>query len=118
MSGSDWAPGAADALAARLVDTEAELQKANNVLYAQEQKLMAFDSAEHHPRWTAGGELVLIGDHGGFGPAEGPISTGQVTAIDAVTTMVVTDDGGQWRYTECRELTGRDRLPRAEPEPS
>jgi hypothetical protein len=71
--------------------------------------------SESHPRWTKGGELLLIGDHGRFGVPDGDPDlwiTGQVAAIDGVRAVVHLTDGRERRFVHCAELTGRGRIVR------
>lgn len=92
-----------------------ELARTNEALYLQEATLSGLSSAEHHGWWTDTGDIILIGDHGRFGPADGDLSDGQVLAIDGAGFTVRTVDGYEWRYADARALVRRGRLPRPEP---
>lgn len=93
-------------------ELQAELDKAAETIRGLE-ALADYGLAEHHPRWSAAGELLLIGDVG----SDRDGSEGQVAEIIAsVETdgewIVRTVDGRIWRHADCYALVTRARLPR------
>lgn len=92
-----------------------QLDDIRRVLEGQERQLLELDQAQNHGRWTAGGELVLVGDNGQFGNPQGDPdtwTTGQVAEIDGTAAIVTTVAGQHWRYAQCAELIGRGRFPK------
>lgn len=108
------------------MDFEKEYGAAREMIRAYERQLTEIGTAWSHPRWTAGGEVVLIGDFGRFGnpdtlvDEDGGVAR-RIARIDGMATTVDTDPGDNdeyeaddyvtYQFAECAALVRRGRLP-------
>lgn len=97
-----------------MTDLDTQLAAANDAIDRLERRWMALADAERHPRWTAGGELVLLGDLGTAPDGEqftviGLDLFGNLTVLWEADGLFVPGRNP----TTCHTLTHRQRIPPA-----
>lgn len=93
-----------------MTDLDTQLAQANDAIDRLERRWAALADAERHPRWTTGGELVLVGDLGT--DVDGaPFTVIGVDLFGQVTTLDGDDELGVTDPTACHTLDTRQRIP-------
>lgn len=86
-----------------------DLDRARDLAYIRKLENQLQYPNENHPRWTASGDLVLIGDRGTFGGEEGVVEA--LYPRDDIVLVNVDGTVLPFTVTDCRELIERGKLP-------